>query len=148
MLPEKVCFKRIYRPQSRRSFFTTVVGGFFGGAIFGLSLPKGTQVPSSLPEEHESKELEELVRKLGQLPPQELALFGPDLVQLSFSLPESEGIQRTLETLVRHLSEFPPQQARDLSSILLPALDRIGRKDLQAKALLFAVHHPRKKGGK
>ena len=148
MLPEKICFKRLYRPQSRRSFLTTVVGGFFGGALFGLSLPKQSQLHSSLPVDLEAKDLEGLVRKLGQLPPQELALFGPDLVQLSFSNPESGGLLRTLETLVLNLGQLPQQQARDLSSILLPALDRIGRKDLQAKALSFAANTPCNKEGK
>ncbi|GEM_PF-4230066 len=143
MLQEKTCFKRLYRPQSRRSFFTTIVGGFFGGALFGLSLPQTNQLSYSLPETPDTKNLTDIVRKLSQLPPKELALFGPDLVQLSFSLQQSEVLEKAFETLVLHLGELPPRQSRDLSSLLLPGLDRLGRKDLQAKALSFATQSSR-----
>jgi hypothetical protein len=40
------------------------------------------------------------------------------------------------------LQELPPQQRRDLSTLLLPGLDRIGRKDLQAKAYSSCLGSP------
>ncbi|HHI80978.1 MAG TPA: hypothetical protein ENK02_13505 [Planctomycetes bacterium] len=138
MLTKRKKQPKILMPRTRRSFLTTVAGGFFGGALFGFSLPRLTSSTSAVSTELDPKGLEELVQRLRKLPPPQLALFGPDLVQLSFILPESEALKKALETLVDHLGELPPQQGRDLASLLLPGLDRIGRRDLNRKALQFS----------